>query len=504
MFSWLSGSTTEAKDPVVVERKYNRTRFLLEAFYSLYCPDLDQEVDELCVAVDSKLFTLDEVVNRLCSRFEDRGAILEDWTGPQPKAVIKYRIDRFYLTYDPPSLPKVCPAPLVPAVAAIAQKQHAAATSSKLYQSLVGLTEALPQEAIIFPSHCGMQFSGHSVEPKWSCRLGLVCDGCNHAVTLLPTHRKQSRTPPAGAAAFAEYITSLMSLPFPFPKAFVQLHRENLTRLSDSRIEPPRSTPFVKLSPKAVADSVASPEYHAALKRALACHVHSDEHGAQSATPIVIDVRSPGVFPKGFVKGSLCFPAVEGVRFEHFMAAIVVRDPSLSIILVCDPDEETGEGTGISNLQRVQLRMESIGLAQYVKGYALYSEVHKHAPEVAAECFERVCCYSHTLQVQKQQYIDVRSSIENTAQTVDSCVHVPLETVADWSFHEANRRRHAGEADAPVMVTFCAGGFRSLIAAAIMRAFGIPTTDVSDGGLTIMSTRPDLWILKDPSIKCTS
>eukprot|EP01061_Rhynchopus_euleeides_P030059 TRINITY_DN498_c0_g1_i1.p1 TRINITY_DN498_c0_g1~~TRINITY_DN498_c0_g1_i1.p1 ORF type:complete len:198 (+),score=53.17 TRINITY_DN498_c0_g1_i1:83-676(+) len=106
MFSWLSGSTTEAKDPVVVERKYNRTRFLLEAFYSLYCPDLDQEVDELCVAVDSKLFTLDEVVNRLCSRFEDRGAILEDWTGPQPKAVIKYRIDRFYLTYDPPSLPK--------------------------------------------------------------------------------------------------------------------------------------------------------------------------------------------------------------------------------------------------------------------------------------------------------------------------------------------------------------------------------------------------------------
>ena len=78
MFSWLSGS--EPAQPLT-ERRYNSTRFLLDAFFSLYDPEGEGEVDELCNAVDSSQKTLDDVATELCTRYEAKGAVMEDWIG---------------------------------------------------------------------------------------------------------------------------------------------------------------------------------------------------------------------------------------------------------------------------------------------------------------------------------------------------------------------------------------------------------------------------------------
>eukprot|EP00754_Rhynchopus_humris_P005522 Rhum_TRINITY_DN12749_c1_g1::Rhum_TRINITY_DN12749_c1_g1_i1::g.54140::m.54140 len=104
MFSWLSSEgLPHGERP---DRYYSKARFVLDSFYSLYCPDLADEIDELCVAVDAQTYTLDHVLTKLCERFQLKGPQVSDWTGEFPAAVVKYRIDRFYLTYDPSSLDK--------------------------------------------------------------------------------------------------------------------------------------------------------------------------------------------------------------------------------------------------------------------------------------------------------------------------------------------------------------------------------------------------------------
>eukprot|EP01059_Diplonema_ambulator_P037210 TRINITY_DN9711_c0_g2_i2.p1 TRINITY_DN9711_c0_g2~~TRINITY_DN9711_c0_g2_i2.p1 ORF type:complete len:206 (+),score=51.52 TRINITY_DN9711_c0_g2_i2:36-620(+) len=105
MFSWLTGGGAPDVPKVKV---YDRTRFLLDAFYTLYCPEEAHEIDELCHAVQSKVYSLDEVATKLCERFAKKGAVGKEWVGEQPSALLKYRFDRFYLTYDPSSLDK-CP-----------------------------------------------------------------------------------------------------------------------------------------------------------------------------------------------------------------------------------------------------------------------------------------------------------------------------------------------------------------------------------------------------------
>ena len=79
MFSWLS--TEGLPHGERPDRYYSKARFVLDSFYSLYCPELADEIDELCVAIDSQTYTVDHVLTKLCERFQHKGPLVHDWTG---------------------------------------------------------------------------------------------------------------------------------------------------------------------------------------------------------------------------------------------------------------------------------------------------------------------------------------------------------------------------------------------------------------------------------------
>ena len=363
-----------------------------------------------------------------------------------------------------------------------------------LYASLVELTTRLPDDAIIFPSHCGMQFSAHSVEPKWSCRLRLIYDGANQALNLIPTHKKQSREPKAGEEAFCAHCDNLTTVCIPLPQPFRDLHADNVRRLAaPSAVEGAKE--FAKIAPETVLDVVEKEfvAYSANLRNAL---LHNAD--ACKGMPVLIDVRAPNAFAAQHLIGSISFPAVEGVRFEHFLAAMIQRKTSLCIILITDH---------LADPTRLYERFSSVTLQHFLAGFCIFSELCDIAPAKLIGAFDRISSYKQTVQFENQMYVDVRSAVEFASQSVDNCEHVPLEALPDWSLQECKRRRVAsgtGSTSADTLVAFCAGGYRSLIGASILRAFDVPATDFTDGGLTIMSTRPDIWRLKNPLIKCTS
>ncbi|KEG14365.1 beta-lactamase domain-containing protein [Trypanosoma grayi] len=87
--------------------------------------------------------------------------------------------------------------------------------------------------------------------------------------------------------------------------------------------------------------------------------------------------------------------------------------------------------------------------------------------------------------------------------------HVLLEKLYESSLAAGIRCRPLCRGIERIIV-YCAGGYRSLIAASILRrafeaaAVSMEVRDVAGGALQIMKQRPDLWTVKDRSIICIS
>ena len=368
-----------------------------------------------------------------------------------------------------------------------------AAAAEQLFRGLEGLLTDVPDTAVIFPTHFGNQFTAHSVEPKVAVTLRLLKDGANHAVTLLPSTARKPKKDQAqpGLKAFAEHCSQLAAATMPFTPAFVASHADNLRRVyhggSAAAAAPPR---LYRDLPVVDARSLAAP-----TRAVLDLHLGVAAGAADEATAapsLLVDIRRPGAYAARHIKGSVSFPAVEGVRFEHFFGAMVSRRADTTVLLVAD--EATPDAWGDRALERLR----TVGAEGEVAGRVL---VEAAAPE-QTDSFARLESHADLRPLVGNGFLDVRSVAENASQSVDGCAHAPLEAVA----HHASARAVAAEGGATVApsVVFCAGGFRSFIAASIERAYGIPSTDVVGGGLTVMSKRPDLWTLKDPQVKCTS
>eukprot|EP01059_Diplonema_ambulator_P007879 TRINITY_DN17403_c1_g1_i2.p1 TRINITY_DN17403_c1_g1~~TRINITY_DN17403_c1_g1_i2.p1 ORF type:complete len:687 (+),score=200.02 TRINITY_DN17403_c1_g1_i2:260-2320(+) len=348
-----------------------------------------------------------------------------------------------------------------------------------LYESLVKVC-SFDDECVVFPSHCGMQFSGHTVEPKWSCKLRIMYDGGNHALSFIPGHKKSAKD--AGKAAFLGHMNKLWNVTIPFNRSFRDLYF--LNAYGQPRQHVPRE-PGTRLPPIVPLEDFIKTWDAAAGARSLKAHLEPSEGSSVDLLPLLLDVRKQGEYCNGYVKGSISIPMLPGIRFEAFAAACIARHSFLKIVVV------------MSNLDDVHLLMYRLGLVAldaYVERIVLVSG----REQCTLPTLVRVGGYDEAVGLGGEDLVDVRSGVENSSQAVASAVHVPLESVKQWAASQPLLSA------AKPFVAYCAGGYRSFIAATIMNAFAVPATDVCGGGLTIMSLRPDLWSLKDPSIKCTS
>ncbi|CAB4892251.1 unannotated protein [freshwater metagenome] len=193
---------------------------------------------------------------------------------------------------------------------------------------------------------------------------------------------------------------------------------------------------------------------------------------AQRDGAAVIDTRDNADFSGGHLRGSINV-GLSG-RFAEYTGEVV--RPNTPIVLVSDAGYEP----------EARIRLSRIGFDTVIGVLANPMQVFQHHPDVVESAsrltvqqFEQRRASLATLQI-----VDVRGPGEVEHGMIAGAIHIELPALL----------ARLGELDPTVpTVVYCAGGYRSSIAASALRANGF--TDVSDilGGYTAWAT------LRDPA-----
>jgi len=178
---------------------------------------------------------------------------------------------------------------------------------------------------------------------------------------------------------------------------------------------------------------------------------------AITAGAVVVDARDAQDFATGHLTGALNVPA-DG-RFAE--TAGMILQPADEVVVMA-PDDRA---------QEVAVRLARIGF-DHVIGYLPDAETFLAAhPELTSRA-SRLTPHQLAAASTSQNapvVIDVRNGAERDAGFIPGSLHIPLA--------QLRRRIHEIPADRPA-VTYCAGGWRSSVAASMLRRQGNP--DVSD------------------------
>jgi hydroxyacylglutathione hydrolase len=182
----------------------------------------------------------------------------------------------------------------------------------------------------------------------------------------------------------------------------------------------------------------------------------------------IIDTRDASEFAAGHLRGSVNVGL--GGRFAEYVGSIV--DPATPVVLVVDPD---GAVEARNRLARIGFDNVVGQLADPLRTFVEHDEVVERSSRVSAADLAQRQRDGVPLQV-----VDIRNDGEVRLGSIDGAAHIPL----------AELRRRLGELDATrPTVVFCAGGYRSSIAASLLASEGFD--DVSDllGGYAAYAVR---------------
>ena len=177
----------------------------------------------------------------------------------------------------------------------------------------------------------------------------------------------------------------------------------------------------------------------------------------QTGGAVVLDVRPPAAFAQGHLAGSLNV-GLEG-RFAEYAGE--VTNAAADIVLVCDPGQA----------REARVRLARVGLDHVVGALDQPEAAFLERPE-AIRIASRVTASQLADALASQPelvLVDVRGSGEREAGYIDPSEHLPMPEL----------RARLDELDpARPHVVYCASGYRSSIAASLLRARGF--RDVSD------------------------
>ena len=193
------------------------------------------------------------------------------------------------------------------------------------------------------------------------------------------------------------------------------------------------------------------------------------ESTANLTGALILDTRDPADFAKGFIPSSINIGL--GGQFAPWVGALItdLQQPLLLIV-----DEGKAE-EAIMRLARVGYDY-TIGFLE--GGIAAWKAAGKDVDEInsiSAEEFEKVLSED-----QKVKVLDVRKPGEYDAGHLDCTLPRPLDYINDWT----NEIDHAG-----TYYIHCAGGYRSMVAASILKARGVENViDIAGGYAAIKAT----------------
>ncbi len=205
-------------------------------------------------------------------------------------------------------------------------------------------------------------------------------------------------------------------------------------------------------------DAQRNRELHSLLDVESPPPLHLDEVLArQAAGAVLLDTREPVDFAAGHLRGAVNV-GLQG-RFAEYVGSVL--SPDREVVLVGDP---AAADEGKTRLGRVGYDRVAGQLDDPGRAYASRPDVVTTSSRLTATQLAELGDPATPLQV-----VDVRSPGETAAGTILGAREIPLAGITD--------ALATLDAEAPIVV-YCASGYRSQIAASVLRAAGF--TDVSD------------------------
>jgi len=214
----------------------------------------------------------------------------------------------------------------------------------------------------------------------------------------------------------------------------------------------------------AVLNSRERPTLDQALARELTPLTLAQVQRAVSGGAQLLDTRDPTEFAAAHLPGSVNI----GLAGQYATWAGTLLDPSKPIVIVADPGAETQSAMRLGRIgfDQVEGYLEGGLLAARRGPFAsAIASTDRLSPHTAAE---RISGASPPL------VIDVRTPRERTEKSIAGATHRPLNTFSS-GFTAVDR-------DRPVIV-FCAGGYRSSIAASLLQRAGFTNVSELAGGI---------------------
>ena len=184
---------------------------------------------------------------------------------------------------------------------------------------------------------------------------------------------------------------------------------------------------------------------------------YDEVRAAMARGAILIDGRTPEDFAQGHLRGAVNV-GLEG-RYAEFAGSVI--KPDVDIILTDEPGREL---EGKNRLARIGFDRVIGYLAEPYQVMLSHRDDVQIASRLTAPAFGE-----RTAEVPNLQLVDVRNPGEAAAGMIPGAVNIPVGQLPD----------RLGELDpAKPTVVYCAGGYRSSVAASLLRQRGF--ADVSD------------------------
>jgi len=184
---------------------------------------------------------------------------------------------------------------------------------------------------------------------------------------------------------------------------------------------------------------------------------------------LILDTRDPQVFAKGFIPSSVNI-GLNG-QFAPWVGALVtdLKQPLLLIV------EEGKEEEAITRLARVGYDNTIGYLEGGVTAWAASGKDVDTIASISAEAFEDIANENPDVNV-----LDVRKPGEYEAEHLENTLTRPLDYINEWTKEIDTKQTY---------YIHCAGGYRSMIAASILKARGADqVVDIAGGYGAIKST----------------
>ncbi len=181
---------------------------------------------------------------------------------------------------------------------------------------------------------------------------------------------------------------------------------------------------------------------------------------AELADPVILDTRPAARFALGHIPGSINI-GLDG-QFAPWVGALIV-DVEQAILLVAEPGKEEEALTRLSRIGFDHV------LGHLSGGFATWKDSGR-----AIDTVNRIDADTFAKEYAKgKKIVDVRKEGEFAAGHIEDAEFKSLDAINEW-FHTINPEEH--------FYMHCAGGYRSMIAASILKSRGIHNFSEVAGG----------------------